>query len=158
MATCFAFILFSLLSSLRVGFIVACFGAFANQTMHALQIHPKHGAQGDLVFFTTYVHPGSKKTLHSEWNPSSFLTDRCQEAEMSSQVSTKSIYEAMAREIEMEGEVQEGKVEEASHSLSRFCSILWDWGCPSEMAKAIDRSGLSQAGIGLGRPMLIHNT
>jgi hypothetical protein len=111
-----------------------------------------------IVFFTTHVDPGKQNNNTLGVESPSFLTYGCQEVEMSSQVSTKSIYEAMAREIEMEGEVQEGKVEEASHSLSRFCSILWDWGCPSEMAKAIDRSGLSQAGIGLGRPMLIHST
>jgi hypothetical protein len=95
--------------------------------MHALQIHPKHGAQGDLVFFTTYVSSRKQKnkTL-TEWNPSSFLTDRCQEVEMSSQVLTKSIYEAMARESEMEGGLQEEKDEDATHFLSRCCSVLWD--------------------------------
>jgi len=45
---------------------------------------------------------------------------------MSSQVSMKSIYEAMARESEMEGGLQEEKDEDASHPLSRCCSVLWD--------------------------------
>lgn len=76
---------------------------------------------------------------------------------MSSQVSTRSIYKAVASEREIDKrqeQEQEEREEDASRSSCRGCSDLWDWAFGRETTNAGDRLDLEPAIINLCMSML----